>query len=127
MGGARGVARAAAAGLRDYFARDPVVGMPVEVRFGAADDVWLSPGYGRDTGYLAVHEHHSAPPSSYFADVEAMVREHDGRPHWGKLHGLGADRLRELYPRFDDFVGVRDESDPQRLFGNEYLTRVLGD
>lgn len=115
-------------GLREYFGRrDPVVGMPVEVRFGAADDVWLSPGYGRETGYLAVHEHHSAPPSSYFADVEAMVREHEGRPHWGKLHGLGADRLRELYPRFDDFARVRGEADPQRLFGNDYLTRVLGD
>ena len=55
------------------------------------------------------------------------MREHEGRPHWGKLHGLGADRLRELYPRFDDFARVRGEADPQRLFGNDYLTRVLGD
>ena len=50
-------------------------------------------------------------------------------PQWTViwLHGLGADRLRELYPRFDDFARVRGEADPQRLFGNDYLTRVLGD
>jgi len=51
---------------------------------------------------------------------------HSGRPHWGKLHSLGADRLRELYPRFDEFVAVRNEVDPGRTFGNAYLDRVLG-
>lgn len=114
--------------LRSYFARrDPLVGIPLEVRFGAPDDVWLSTGYGRDTGYIAVHEYHGAAPSRYFADVAAMMREHAGRPHWGKMHDLDAPALAALYPRFEDFRAVRDAVDPQRVFTNEYLRRVLGD
>ena len=51
---------------------------------------------------------------------------HGGRPHWGKLHTRDADYLRAVYPRFDDFRAVRDRVDPDRLFGNPYLERVLG-
>ena len=36
-----------------------------------------------------------------------LAAEHDGRPHWGKMHDLDADRLRKLYPGFDDFVALR--------------------
>jgi hypothetical protein len=42
------------------------------------------------------------------------------------MHNLGADTLRELYPRFDDFRAARDRLDPERRFGNSYLERVLG-
>ncbi len=49
-----------------------------------------------------------------------------GRPHWGKMHNRDAESLRATYPRFDDFVAVRDRLDPQRVFGNAYLERVLG-
>ena len=61
-----------------------------------------------------------------FDAFEAIAAEHEGRPHWGKLHTLGADRLGELYPRFDDFRTVRDRLDPDRLFTNDYLRKVLG-
>jgi hypothetical protein len=54
------------------------------------------------------------------------MQTHGGRPHWGKMHNLDADSLRAVYPRFDDFVAVRDRLDPGRLFGNAYLERVLG-
>jgi L-gulonolactone oxidase len=64
--------------------------------------------------------------ADYFAAFEAIVREHAGRPHWGKRHTLDASALRELYPRFDDFLAVRDRLDPERRFANDYLTRVLG-
>ena len=49
-----------------------------------------------------------------------------GRPHWGKLHTQSAETLRDAYPRFDDFLRVRDELDPERRFANAYLDRVLG-
>ena len=55
-----------------------------------------------------------------------MFTAHEGRPHWGKMHTLDADYLRQRYGRFDDFVAVRDELDPQRVFSNPYLDRVLG-
>lgn len=100
---------------------------PVEVRFAAEDDRWLSTAHGRASAYIAVHRYWRADPTEYFGAVEAIMREHGGRPHWGKLHTQSAETLRERYPRFDDFLAVRDRLDPERRFGNRYLERVLGD
>ena len=102
------------------------IGFPVEVRFAAADDIWLSTAYGRASGYIAVHQYHRRDHERYFRAVEDIAKSVDGRPHWGKLHYRDAASLAETYPRFDDFVALRDKLDPQRVFGNDYLTRVLG-
>ena len=99
---------------------------PIEVRFAAADDRWLSTAHDRDTGYIAVHRYWRADPTAYFAAVEKIMLAHDGRPHWGKLHTLGAEQLRERYPKFDDFVALRDRLDPDRRFANRHLERILG-
>lgn len=99
---------------------------PVEVRFAAPDDIWLSHGYGRETAYLAVHQYAGAPYEPYFRAFEAVCAGLGGRPHWGKLHYRDAESLRPVYPRFDDFLAVRDELDPGRLFGNAYTARLLG-
>jgi L-gulonolactone oxidase len=113
--------------IERYLARSgEQVGFPVEVRFAAADDIWLSTAYGRESGYVAVHQYHRRNHEAYFRAVEAIARDVDGRPHWGKLHWRDADSLRETYPHLDDFAALRDKLDPQRLFGNAYLTQVLG-
>ncbi|CCH79513.1 FAD-dependent oxidoreductase [Nostocoides japonicum T1-X7] len=107
-------------------ANDEFLPFPVEVRFAAADDIWLSTAYERDTAYLAVHQYHRMDNRRYFAAFEAIARSHSGRPHWGKLHTLGAAELDESYPRFGEFVDVRNRLDPDRVFTNAYLDRVLG-
>ena len=113
--------------LRAWFERTRApVTFPVEVRFVAADDVWLSTAFERDSAYVAVHLYHRMDPRPVFAAFEAIVAEHAGRPHWGKVHTLGADRLRELYPRFDDVLAVRDRVDPGRLFTNDHVRHLLG-
>ncbi len=99
---------------------------PVEVRVAAADDNWLSTAYGRQSGYIAVHRYYREDPTAYFEAVEAIARAHGGRPHWGKMHFRTADDLRPAYPRFDDFLAARDRLDPDRVFANDYLERVLG-
>jgi L-gulono-1,4-lactone dehydrogenase len=104
---------------------DPVM-FPVEVRVAAADDIWLSTAYGRDSAYVAIHQYVGLPYRAYFEAFESIVAGVAGRPHWGKLHRLQAEQLRTLYPRFDDFRRVRDEVDPEARFGNSYLSRVLG-
>ncbi|UNK69888.1 D-arabinono-1,4-lactone oxidase [Microbacterium sp. H1-D42] len=102
------------------------VEFPVEVRFAASDDLWMSTASGRDSAYIAVHRYWRADPREYFDAVEQIMLRYGGRPHWGKLHSLDADQLRERYPRFDDFVALRDRLDPQRVFGNRHLERILG-
>ena len=113
--------------IEAYLARSgEQIGFPVEVRFAAADDLWLSTAHGRASGYIAVHQYIRRDYGPYFAAVEAIARSVDGRPHWGKLHDRDAESLRATYPRFDDFVALREKLDPERLFGNPYLDRVLG-
>jgi len=102
------------------------VSMPVEVRCAAADELWLSTAHGRASGYIAVHRFAGEPVGTYFREAEAIFRAHDGRPHWGKMHDRTAEDLRPAYPRFDDFLAVRDRLDPDRVFGNGYLRRVFG-
>lgn len=103
------------------------IGFPIEIRSAAADDLWLSTGHRRQNAYVAVHHYWKRDPTRFFAAFEAIAAAHDGRPHWGKMHTLGADRLRALYPRFEDFLALRDRLDPTRVFTNPHLRRVLGD
>lgn len=105
--------------------REPI-SFPVEVRVAAPDDLWLSTGYERANAYVAVHQFHRGDHRAYFGAFEEIATAHAGRPHWGKMHDLGAAELAELYPRHGDFVALRDRLDPGRVFGNDYLTRVLG-
>jgi FAD-linked oxidoreductase len=106
------------------------ISFPVEIRVAPADDVALSTAYDRDSFYLAFHTHHRSDWHTHAAYLEAMetvMRAHDGRPHWGKLHTRTAADLAPAYPRFEEFLALRDRLDPDRLFANDYLRRVLGD
>ncbi|MCX5203646.1 FAD-binding protein [Streptomyces sp. NBC_00237] len=114
--------------VRSMVERSPLkISFPVEVRTAPADDIALSTASGRDTAYIAVHMYKGTPYQGYFTAVERIMTAHGGRPHWGKMHTRDAAYLAEAYPRFGEFTALRDRLDPDRLFGNDYLRRVLGD
>jgi len=116
------------AALRAIVDRLPFkIAFPVEVRFTGADDIWLSHGYGRDSAYIAIHQYVGMPYEPYMRAFEKVTTQLDGRPHWGKLNWRDADSLRPVYPRFADFLAVRDKLDPQRVFANTYTRRIFGD
>jgi len=73
-----------------------------------------------------VHQYHRMDYTRYFDAAQRIFTEHQGRPHWGKIHTLGADYFAQRYSRFDDFVALRDRLDPDRVFSNDYLDHVLG-
>lgn len=100
--------------------------MPIEVRWVAPDDAFLSPASGRDTCYIAVHQYRGMEWEPYFRACEAVFDKYEGRPHWGKRHFQTARTLRERYPDWDRFAAVRRRLDPKGLFVNPYLDRVLG-
>jgi FAD-linked oxidoreductase len=113
--------------LRSWISRSgEQLPFPIEVRVTAADDVWLSTAHGRDTGYIAVHQYHRLDHRRYFDAFERIALSAGGRPHWGKLHTVGPDQLRPRYPRFDDFLAVRDRLDPARVFANPYTDQIFG-
>ena len=106
--------------------RNLPVMFPLEVRFSAADDSFLSTANGRETCYIAVHQFTGMEFESYFRGVEEIMEDYAGRPHWGKRHYQNAATLRGRYPDWDRFVAVRDRLDPHRTFLNDYTRRVFG-
>ena len=107
--------------------REGQIRFPVEVRTAPAEDIALSTASGRDSLYLAFHVAQDVDHTAYFTEVEAILRAADGRPHWGKLHTCTATDLAPVYDRFGDFLAMRERLDPDRVFANAYLRRVLGD
>ncbi len=100
---------------------------PLEFRYVAADDAWLSPFYNRDSVTISVHQYHKQPYEELFAGVEAIFRRYEGRPHWGKLHTLHAADFESLYPKWEEFRKVRRRLDPEGKFLNSYLRRIFGE
>jgi FAD/FMN-containing dehydrogenase len=103
------------------------VGWRVLYRFIAQDDGYLSPVYNRDSVAISVHQNASLPYQAYFDDIEAIVRAHGGRPHWGKKHSLHGEALAGLYPRWAEFMQLRRRFDPDGVFLSESMSRLLGE
>ncbi len=102
------------------------ISFPVEIRQTPADDITLGTSTGRESMYLAFHVNAQTDHTAYFAAMEEILVAHGGRPHWGKVHTRTAEQLADSYPRFEEFLAVRDRLDPARTFANPYLRRVLG-
>lgn len=103
-----------------------LLNFPIEVRFTGADDVPLSTSYGRESAYIAVHVYKGMEYGPFFTDVENILRHYDARPHWGKIHHRGVEELATLYPRFSEFLNMRDRLDPSRTFANDYTRQIFG-
>lgn len=112
--------------VRALESSDLKVGFPVEIRVAAADDIPLSSASGRQSVYFAFHVPAKSDHEPYFTLMAQVLDPYGYRPHWGKLHSLGAAELRGRYPRFEEFVRLRDELDPSGVFSNPYLAKVLG-
>ncbi len=114
--------------VRDFIEAESLrVNFIVEVRFAAADDLWMSPASGRATCHLGAYMAEADGIERYFRGFEAQMLAYGGRPHWGKEFAAGSDELRKVYPRYDDFVALRHRLDPRRVFANDYTRRVLGE
>lgn len=97
-----------------------------EVRTIAADRLWLSPQYGRDT--VALHFTWIADPAAVtpvVAEVEQRLALFAPRPHWGKVFTVDPATLATAYPRWHDFLALRARLDPGGVFDTPDLDRYL--
>ena len=99
---------------------------PLEYRWVRGDDIWLSPDFARDSVHISVHQYRGMPFDGYFEAVQAICLNHGGRPHWGKVHSLRSSQLASLYPRWDDFLSLRERMDPSGRFLTPYLRGLFG-
>lgn len=100
---------------------------PCETRIGGAESAWLHPQHGRTSTWVgAAIQSPGIDVDAAWEEAQAACLAVGGRPHWGKWHTLTAAELRGVYPRWDDFVGLRAQLDPTGLFGSPAIDRVLG-
>ncbi len=103
------------------------VDFPLEYRYVGAEDPWLSMAYG-DHPHATISIHRTAfeDYQPYFDIIEPIFWKYGGRPHWGKLHSLSHRELTQLYPRFRDFMEIRESLDPDGRMLNPHLRKLFG-
>ena len=104
---------------------------PVEVRFVQGDDILLSPAHGRATCYINIISYRPygrdhPMQHTFFHLFEEMMTGLGGRPHWAKPFNVRREGLRKMYgERLERFEQIRRDLDPEGMFVNPWLERVL--
>ena len=98
---------------------------PLEYRLVRGDDIWLSPFYQQDSASISVHQFYKQDYQVIFKLVEPIFLKYGGRPHWGKLHSLNARQLQNVYPKWQDFLNIRQDLDPQQKWLSPELQQLL--
>jgi xylitol oxidase len=97
-----------------------------EVRTVAADELWLSPHFGRAS--VAIHFTWKPDWPSVSALLPAIEKElapFEARPHWGKLFSMPRATLERRYEKLEAFRDVIAAYDPKGKFRNEFLSSYV--
>jgi xylitol oxidase len=97
-----------------------------EIRTIAADELWMSPAYKRDS--VAIHftwKQDWLAVSRVLPVIERELEPFQARPHWGKLFTMSPAVLKSRYERLPEFVGLSRKYDPQGKFQNAFLEKNL--
>lgn len=97
-----------------------------EFRFTKADRFWLSGAHQRDTMWIGLYAYKHENWDSCLEVFEELSKQFEGRPHWGKLFTVQSDYLRKRYLKYDDFVALRKELDPEGKFANPFIENLFG-
>jgi xylitol oxidase len=97
-----------------------------EIRCIAADNFWMSTAYQRES--IAIHFTWKPDTPGVLAvlpEIQAALKPFEARPHWGKIFTLPAEELKARYPKFEEFLSLKRELDPQGILNNSYLDKAL--
>lgn len=97
-----------------------------EIRAIAADDLWMSPHYQRDS--IGIHFTWKKLDAVYemVKVVEAKLAPFNYRPHLGKVFSASPEYFKSVMPKLDDFKELVAEIDPSKKFGNKFTDNLLG-
>lgn len=120
----RAAAVEAIAAVRSIADRVEPALLVTELRTVAADELWLSPGFGRDS--VCIHFTWKNEPDAVrtaIAHLERALAPFDPRPHWGKVFSMP---IGDSLPHLEGFRELVARVDPSGKFSGPYLERVLG-
>jgi xylitol oxidase len=113
--------------LRDVADRFAAPLLVSEIRTIAADELWLSPAYGRDSvGFHFTWRPDWPVVRTVLPIIESALAPFAPRAHWGKLFTADPATVRASHPRFDDFAERRRQADPAGKFTNDFVRRYFG-
>ena len=96
--------------------------MITEIRTIAADDLWMSPAYKRDSAAIHFTWKPEWPEVSKLLPViERELAPYKPRPHWGKLFAMPHAQLVSSYEKLSDFTDLAKKFDPNGKFRNDFL------
>jgi alditol oxidase len=97
-----------------------------ELRSIAADDLWMSMAYQRDS--LAIHftwKQQTPEVMALLPQIEAKLAPFEARPHWAKLFTVPPATLKARYPKHDAFTELVTRYDPKAKFRNEFINHNI--
>jgi xylitol oxidase len=97
-----------------------------EIRAIAADQLWMSPHYQRDS--IGIHFTWKKVDAVYemVKVVEATLAPFNYRPHLGKVFSASPEYFASVMPKLNDFKKLIREIDPDNKFGNDFTNNLLG-
>jgi len=99
----------------------------VTLRYVAKDEIWLSPFYGRDSCAIDVFKSRSPETHGLLEFLDSIfIPFKDVRVHPGKRFMMRKELLATQYPKYRDFLKIREKMDPKGIFLNDFLRSYLG-
>lgn len=96
-----------------------------EIRFTKGDDFWLSASYQRNSMWLGLYAYNHEKWETLLPEFEEFAKKYNGRPHWGKEFSKDKNYLQEQYPKYQDFIQLKQKLDPEKKFENEYIEKIF--
>jgi len=99
-----------------------------EFRTIAADELWMSPAYKRDS--MAIHftwKPEWPEVKRVLPQIEEKLGPFGVRPHWAKLFTISPAAVQGQYAQLGEYRALLRHYDPKRKFRNEFLeTNIYG-
>lgn len=101
----------------------------VEVRFTDADDLMLSPSFGRKSVWINTimlrPYYTEVPYKAYWDAFEKLARKYNARPHWAKPFDFVDNDMKSIYPEWENFKKIRAKYDAKGIFLNKRLEKLF--
>ena len=97
-----------------------------EVRTVAADNLWMSTAYKRDS--IGIHftwKPEWPAVKNVLPMIEAKLAPFGARPHWGKLFTMPGSHIQPLYPELAKYKGLVVKHDANGKFRNRFLESTI--
>jgi hypothetical protein len=119
--------------LRDFYAENgygATGSYSCELYAAKQSDFWMSPSYGQnmfrvDVFWFGYNE--GDPAINYYPQFwDLLTKNFECRFHWGKHMPVNPDYLARQYPKWKEFMALRERMDPKQIFVTQYWRDRLG-